>query len=61
MAEAPGRLRQALLEADETGAIEETRRLLAEGMDPHEILESGMAAAMAEPGRKLVADMSRVV
>ncbi|MEW5933191.1 MAG: B12-binding domain-containing protein [Bacillota bacterium] len=40
------------LEADETGVIEETRRLLAEGMGPHEILESGMAAAMAELGQR---------
>ncbi|MDI6825472.1 MAG: corrinoid protein [Bacillota bacterium] len=52
MAEALSQLRQALLGADGTGALEETRRLLAEGMDPREILESGMAAAMAELGQR---------
>jgi len=52
VSEVLARLRQALLEADEARAIEETRRLLGEGVDPREILESGMAAAMSELGQR---------
>ncbi len=52
MSEATAGLRQALLEADEAAAVEETRRLLAEGTEPREILESGLAAAMSELGQR---------
>ncbi|HHY95946.1 MAG TPA: hypothetical protein GX513_13205 [Firmicutes bacterium] len=52
MNEALGHLQETLWGADEAGAVEETRRLLAEGVDPRVILESGLAAAMAELGRR---------
>jgi len=45
-------LREALLEADEDAALEATRSLLDAGADPLEILETGLAAAMTELGRR---------
>ena len=45
-------LREAILALDEDGALAATRDLLAGGADPQFVLESGMAAAMLELGRR---------
>jgi 5-methyltetrahydrofolate--homocysteine methyltransferase len=45
-------LRQAILTQDEEGALKATRSLLESGDDPRAILESGLAAAMLELGRR---------
>ncbi len=46
------RLREALLLADEDEAVTATRGLLAAGAEPQAILETGLAAAMTELGRR---------
>jgi len=46
------RLKEALAEADEDACLEMTRRLVETGVDPLEILESGLAAGMDELGRR---------
>ncbi|MEW6547366.1 MAG: corrinoid protein [Bacillota bacterium] len=51
MSELLARLGEALLEADETAALDVTRRLLDSGVDPRAILDA-MAAAMAELGQR---------
>lgn len=45
-------LREALLALEEDVAPAATRRLLDDGVDPKEILEAGLAEAMAELGRR---------
>jgi 5-methyltetrahydrofolate--homocysteine methyltransferase len=45
-------LRQAILTQDEQGALEATRNLLDSGASPRAILESGLAEAMLELGRR---------
>lgn len=45
-------LRQAILSQDERGALEATRSLLESGESPRSILESGLAEAMLELGRR---------
>jgi 5-methyltetrahydrofolate--homocysteine methyltransferase len=45
-------LRQAILSQDEKSALEVTRNLLESGESPRAILESGLAAAMLELGRR---------
>ncbi len=52
MADAMARLREAVLVADEDEALEATRELLGAGSDPQAILETGLAAAMLELGRR---------
>jgi len=45
-------LRDAILGLDETTALETTERLLAAEVEPQEILESGMTAALLELGQR---------
>lgn len=45
-------LREAILTQDEAAALAATRRLLDSQVDPQVILESGLAAAMLELGRR---------
>jgi hypothetical protein len=45
-------LRQAILTQNEDGALEATRGLLHAGVEPRVILESGLAEAMLEVGRR---------
>jgi len=46
------RLREAILGLDRETALEATEALLAEGVDPQLILQSGMSEAMLELGRR---------
>lgn len=52
MAELLVSLRQAILTQDEDAALEATRSLLAAGVEPRVILESGLTEAMLEVGRR---------
>jgi len=45
-------LRESILTQDDKGALEATRRLLESGTSPRAILESGLAEAMLELGRR---------
>lgn len=47
-----GRLREAVISADEDEALRATRELLEAGTDPQAVLESGLAAAMFELGQR---------